>query len=427
VSKGGGMHILFLSPNFAPEVNAAATRQYEHCRRWAAAGHEVTVITPAPNWPQGKLYDGYRNHWKNVETVEGVRVVRVWTLICANQGFLLRTLSFVSYMLRAVLCACFVRDVDVIVASSPQFFGGLAGMFTRWFKRRPFVLEIRDIWPESIVAVGAMQRTFSIRLLEWLERKMYQSASHIVTVGDGYRDKLLERNVPIEKISIVSNGVDLSQWQPSPPMSDVRQKWNAEGKFVCAYVGTVGMAHGLEVMLHTAEKLESQGRSEVMFWVVGDGARRSELETEVKRKGLTNISFMGLVPKSEVRSVLAECDACLVHLRGTELFGTVVPSKIFEMMAMEKPIIMGVRGPAQEIVLEADAGLPMVPDDSDSLLDCIEQIAVNSSDFKQGRQYVATNYDRDDLAQRMLSILAEQAGEDLPTAHSTAYMSRKAA
>jgi len=203
------MHILFLSHNFPPEVNALATRTYEHCRRWVASGHRVTVVTCAPNYPRGIVFEGYRNAWRSEEEMSGIRVVRVGTLVAPNEGFLRRTIYYVSYMLRAAFFGVTLRDVDVVVSSTPQFFGGWAGVLCRWMRRWPFVLEVRDIWPESILAVGAMKRTMVIRFLEWMEHRMYGAATHIVTVGEGYKRQLLERGVPESMITVVTNGVDL--------------------------------------------------------------------------------------------------------------------------------------------------------------------------------------------------------------------------
>lgn len=404
------MHILFLSHYFPPEVNAPATRTFEHCRQWVRDGHQVTVVTCAPNCPTGVVFSGYRNAWKSVETIEGIRVVRVWSLVSANEGFLRRILNFVSYMLTAVWQALWIRKVDVVVATSPQFFCGWAGVLVHWLKRTPFVLEIRDIWPESIVTVGAMRRSLAIRILEKLERWMYAAAGHIVTVGDGYRDKLLERGVPEAKITVVPNGVDTNAWQPRPMNADLRRQWNGEGKFVCSYIGTVGLAHGLQVVLKAAKTLKEAGRDEVTFWILGDGAQRAELEAEAKSLDLDNVVFTGLVPKAQVAEALASSDASLVHLKGTELFGTVVPSKIFETMAMNVPIIMGVVGQARNIVLRANAGVPMTPDDPASLLTAIDRIHESPMGYSTGRRYVSQEYDRQILAERMLQCLNEAAG-----------------
>jgi glycosyltransferase involved in cell wall biosynthesis len=408
------LHILFLSHYFPPEVNAPATRTYEHCRRWVAAGHRVTVITCAPNCPTGVVAAGYKNAWLSREWVDGIRVLRVWTWLSPNKGFLGRTINYLSYMVCATICALGVRKVDAIVATSPQFFCGWAGVLCRWFLRRPLLLEIRDIWPESIVTVGAMKRSPVMRLLEVLEQRMYASARQIVTVGDGYRDQLTDRGVSHEKIAVVPNGVDVSQFVPQRAVPQLRDQWRGNGRFVCAYIGTVGMAHGLDVIIRAARKLKEAGRDHVVFWIVGDGAERGRLERECRAEGLDQVVFTGLVPKSQIAEVIASCDACLVHLRKTELFETVIPSKIFEIMAMNVPIVMGVRGQAQRIVLAGQAGVAMTPEDEESLLAGIETIAGDRASFSRGRDYVARHFDRDVLARRLLDELVAMTTPTIP-------------
>ena len=194
------MHILFLTHYFPPEVNAPASRTFEHCRAWVKAGHEVTVITCAPNHPQGKLHEGYRNRFFQVETVEGIRVVRVWTLLASNEGFSRRTLNYLTYAMSAVFAAPRVRRPDVIVSTSPQFFCGLAGMPFKWMRWAPWVLEIRDLWPESIVSVGAMKKGAAIRFLEWVERRAYANADHIVSVTDSFVDHIAQNGGRADRV-----------------------------------------------------------------------------------------------------------------------------------------------------------------------------------------------------------------------------------
>jgi len=405
------MHILFLTHYFPPEVNAPATRTYEHAVRWVRAGHRVTVVTCNPNCPTGVLYPGYRNRLlPQREVLDGIEVVRVWTYLAPNAGTVRRTLNYLSYMVSASVAALRVSRPDVVVATSPQFFCGWAGVIVSRLRRLPFVLEIRDIWPESIETVGAIRFRPVLRFLQYLERRMYLAADHIVTVGEGYKRKILEKvNIP-DRISVIPNGVDLEKFRPQPPDSELRARWHGDGKFVCAYVGTIGMAHGLEVVLEAAEILKRQGRDDVVFWLVGEGARKAELEAETKRRGLEGrVVFTGRLPKEEMPKVLASVDACLVHLRKTELFETVIPSKIFEMMAMGKPIIMGVKGEALKIVEEAGAGLAMEPENSESLLECVERLSQTQVDVAEHResvrQYLKTNFTRDKLAERFLEVI----------------------
>ena len=405
------MRILFFSHYFPPEVNAPASRTYEHCVRWARAGHDVTVITCAPNCPDGVLFDGYRNRlWPQTEKVDGIRVIRTWTYLAPNAGTTRRIANYVSYMVSATLASLLVRRPDVVVATSPQFFCAWAGVFASWLKWAPLVVEIRDIWPESIAAVGAMKNGRLLRMLEWLERRLYLSADHIVTVGNGYKQRIEEKVAVDGRISVVTNGVDLNFFKPREADRDFLQEWGLEGKFVCSYVGTIGMAHGLEVVVEAARLLKQQGRNDIAFCLVGDGASRQRLEDQVRREGLqSHVVFTGRLPKSAMPRVLACSNASLIHLKKCELFEGVIPSKIFETMAMGVPMIMGVRGEARRIVDQAEAGIDMEPDDAQSLVAAVERLAdepaVAAQLGKSGRQFVDRYFNRETLAAGYLALL----------------------
>jgi len=234
------LRILFLTHYFPPEGNAPASRVHAFCRRWVRRETDrmaVTVITCAPNIPDGKVYDGYRNRISQREQVDGIDVIRVWTYLAPNAGTVRRILNFVSYMVSATISAVFIRRPDVVIATSPQFFCGWAGVFVAWIRWAPFILEIRDIWPESIVAVGAMKQGRLLRVLEWLELRMYAAANHIVTVGDGYRRELLAKGVPDGKLTVITNGIDKELLQPREPDPMLLARFNPDGRFVCSYIG----------------------------------------------------------------------------------------------------------------------------------------------------------------------------------------------
>jgi len=405
------MHILFLSHYFPPEVNAPATRTYEHCKRWVELGHKVTVVTCAPNCPKGVIYKGYKNSFRSVEEIDGIEVVRIWTYLAPNKGFLKRIINYLSYMFNSVIQCMFLGNVDVLIATSPQFFCGWSGVLLHWLRKWPFILEIRDIWPESIITVGAMKKSKVISFLELLEKKMYLASDHIVAVGQGYKERIASKGISKENISVIINGVDLEQFNPSKVSSINNSKYKIDNKFVCSYIGTVGMAHGLEVIIKAAQICKQKGIENIVFRVVGDGAKREELENFSKKEDLENqLIFTGRLPKEEMPLVISSSDCCLVHLRGTELFGTVIPSKIFELMAMNIPIIMGVKGEAQDIVIKGKAGVIMEPDNPESLLSCIEKIQTAGKESFKGREYVSLHYDRDKLARDMVEIVERVYG-----------------
>jgi glycosyltransferase involved in cell wall biosynthesis len=362
------------------------------------------------------VYPGYRNRWRpQREQVDGVQVVRVWTYLAPNAGSLRRIVNFLSYLFTAVLASLWLPRPDVVIATSPQFFCGWAGVLVARLRRVPLVLEIRDIWPESIQAVGAMRCRPLLRILEHLERRMYLAADHIVTVGEGYRDRILQRAEVAERISVITNGVDPNRFVPRPADPEFLRTWNLQGKFVCSYIGTVGMAHGLEVVLETARLLRNQGRTDIGFCVVGDGSSRQRLEQEAHAAGVDDlVVFTGQQPKERVPAILASSGACLVHLKKCELFATVIPSKIFETMAMGRPIIMGVQGPARDIVVQSGAGLEMIPESAESLLERVTTLADDRPLAlrlgQAARRRVLADFNRDVLAERLLHLVEEVAG-----------------
>jgi len=413
------MHILFFSHYYPPEVNAPATRTYEHAVRWVRAGHEVTVVTCVPNCPSGVVFEGYRNRLRpQLEVLDGVRVVRVWTYVAPNAGTVRRILNYLSYMISAVLVAIRLPRPDVVIATSPQFFCGWAGVLLHWLRRVPLVLEIRDIWPDSIETVGAIRFRPVLRFLEWLERRMYLAADHVVTVGEGYRQNILKKVDLGERISVITNGVDLKRFVPQGPDARFLHQWDLEGAFVCSYVGTIGMAHGLEVVIEAARLLRARGRRDIRFCLVGDGAERARLENLARQAGVSDlVVFTGRQPKEEIPPILASSDACLVHLRPCELFGTVLPSKLFEIMAMGRPIILGVNGQARDIVRQAEAGVEIEPGSAQGLAEAVERLAddrvLAARLGASARKYVAAHFNRDILAAEYLKLLHRVAGVEI--------------
>lgn len=405
------MHILFLTDNFPPETNAPATRTFEHARRWVRAGVKVTVVTTAPNFPAGKLFPGYRNRLFQREWMDGVETIRVWTYITANEGFARRTLDYMSFMVSGFLASLFLPRPDVIVSTSPQFFTACAAYVLSLFKRRPFVFELRDLWPDSIIAVGAMRENAMIRLLRKLEYFLYRKAARIVSVTNSFKKILVGNGIPQERIEVVPNGAELQTYQPGERPQGLAERLGLQGKFVAAYVGTVGMAHGLEALLTAAERLRE--RNEIRFIVVGTGAERENLMAEASRRSISNVLFVGAVSKAEVRDFWKLCDVALVLLKDHPLFNHVLPSKMFEAMSTGRAIILGVRGESRALLESAGAGVAIEPEDADALARAISDLAGDPSRCRNmgnsGRRFVETHYNRDLLALKMLEVLQGMA------------------
>ena len=399
------MKILFLTDNFPPEVNAPASRTYDHAKVWQKMGHQVTIVTCAPNFPKGKVYDGYKNKLCQIEYVEGIKVVRVWSYITANEGFVKRTLDFISFSITSFIVGLFI-SCDVIIATSPQFFTALSGRTLSFFKQKPWIMEVRDLWPESIKTVGAMNDGAIIRYFEWQEMRCYRSAQKIIVVTDSFKRTLIARGVEPEKIQVIKNGVNKELFAPMPKDAELIKQLNLENKKVIGYIGTHGMAHKLNFILECAKKID--GHKNYHFIFIGAGAEKNNLLQLKDALQLTNVTMLDPVPKNEVNRYISILDVSLINLRKSDLFKTVIPSKIFENAAMRIPIIMGVEGEAKDIIEGYNAGVCFAPEDETdfiSKLDILLSDSIKYAEYQDGCTSLANDFDRERLAKSMLNII----------------------
>lgn len=401
------MKILFLTDNFPPEVNAPATRTFEHCKEWVSLGHEVVVITTAPNFPSGKLYDGYKNKIYTVEKIEGIKVVRVLTYITANQGFFRRTLDYLSFMFTSFIASCFIGKIDLIIGTSPQFFTVCSAYLVGFFKRKPWVFELRDLWPESIVSVGAMKKGFIIKLFKRLEFFLYQKAAFIIPNTEAFKNYLLTKGIEEKKIKVIPNGANLDLFFDSIKDPYLLNQLKIENKFVIGYIGTHGLAHSLDFIINSIHKLQ---HVDIHFLFIGDGAVKSQLVKNASFLKLTNVTFLDSIEKNEVRRYISIIDAALVPLKNSPTFKTVLPSKIFESCAMNKPILLGVDGEARELVEKFNVGLYFKPEDEQDFLYKTLTLVNDKYAYQQYKKNCSTlakNYDRKKLAYEMINFLHE--------------------
>ena len=402
------MHILFLSHYFPPETNAPASRTYEHTVRWVREHDlKVTVITNHPNHPNGTLFPGFINRCLTRERLDGIEIYRVWSYLAANSGFFHRTLNYLVFMVASILAALRVPKPDVVVATSPQFFCAVAGYVVSRIKGCPFVFELRDIWPESIVTVGAMRKSFLIRLMEKLELFLYQRSTKIVAVTDAFRDYLINKGIPAHKIQVIKNGVDLRFFSPQEGSEKLRQELGGEDKFIISYIGTVGMAHAVDKIVEVAAKLRDN--PEFLFLIVGEGAQKQQISEMVTELRLENIKIIPGVSRDRVRDYYVISDLVLVTLKDSPLFRKVIPSKIFEIMAMARPILCGVDGECWKIIEQARSGVLVEPENVIEMIETIKALKGQIENLhamgQRGRKFVETFFDRNDLAVRYLNNL----------------------
>ena len=402
------MKVLFISENFPPETNAAATRVHERALYWVADGHRVTVITSAPNFPTGRLIGDYENRWHQVADVDGVRVIRVKTFMAPNRGRVARTLDFLSFMVSGFVAGLFEARPDVVVATSPQFFAAVAGWALSAVRRIPFVFELGDLWPESISAVGAVEASLVLRGLEWMELFLYRRSAAVVSLSPAFKENLTRRGIAPGKIAVVMNGVDLDRYGPRPIDQDLAAAWDLEGRFVVGYVGTHGIAHALDNVLDAAEHLADN--QDIRFLLVGAGAERDVLVAEAERRGIGNIVFAPAQAKERMAGVWSLCDVALVHLKDLPLFTGVIPSKLFEAMGMGLPILLAAPdGEAARIVRDHDCGLCVAAQDPAALAAAVRRLRGDEGlcrDLAARSLTAAPHHSRRRQAEEMMQVLS---------------------
>lgn len=400
------MKILWVAQWFPPDLGALPARITEMSRVWIREGHDVTVVTAFPHHPLGVIPERYRGKLVIEESYEGIRVVRCWLWALPNRRMWQRTLCQISFAVSSVFFALWrPARPDVVIVSSPPFFAVPAGWAFSRLRRAPLVFEVRDLWPAVFVASGVLSEGLVYRLLSAMEKASYRAAKKIVVVTKSFRQDLIERGVPAEKVAVVVNGADPDLYAPRPAPA-MRERLSRGAEFLVTYVGTHGILQGLEQILDAAEAFREDSR--VAFAFVGEGARKDALIAEAKRRGLSRVAFHKAVSKDEVPEVYAASDACVVCLRPLPIFRKFVPSKIFEVLASGRPLVAALEGEAAEIAREAGA-LTARPGNGASIAEALRRLlsdpATREAMGERGRRYVREHYDRRTLALDYLAVL----------------------
>ena len=407
------MKLLYVSQYFPPEMGAPAARAAELSRHWVRMGHEVTVLTGFPNHPTGVVPPEWRsrqNRLRYSEVVDGVQVKRTWLWALPNRKAHERIRNYASFALSAAFTGLTLPKQDVIIATSPQLLCALAGWWVAWSMRRPFVFEVRDLWPESLAAVGAGgEGSVLHQTLGAIAGFLYRRADRVVVVTPAFKDHLVEHwHVPVEKISVVENGVETDLFRPDPKAEEIRKELHLEGRFLICYVGTMGMAHGLETLIAAAEEMQTV-LPNATFLLIGEGAEKERIVELAAARGLTNIRFLSQQPRERIPAYVSAADLCLVMLKKTELFKTVVPTKLLEYMACARPVIVAVDGQSRLLVEEAHAGTFVPPEDSQALVRAICELerdrAKRDEMGASGREYIVAKLSREKTARDYVEVL----------------------
>ncbi|SRR6266487_426478 len=413
--------ILIISRYYPPEVAISGVCLSEIAKRFAKLGHEVTVLTTVPNYPTGVVPAAYRGRLIQEETLDGVRVVRIWSYAAPNKGYIWRTFAQLSFgCLAPILGWKKSGDPEVVIVSSPPLFNVIAGRIVAWLKRRPLVLRVADLWPESAVKLGVLHNSLLIRLAEWLEWTTYQQAGFVWTVTEGIYNTLLQRGLSAEHIFLSTNGVDTVKFHPMPRMQ-ARKELGWDGRFTVLYAGNHGLAYGMTTILDAAELLQHD--ADIHFILVGYGVKKAELIEQAKVRYITNITFLDPVQHERMPLLLGGADVCLIPLRNVPFLKGTLPVKMFEMMACGRPFVLGAKGIARDLVeREANAGIVVEPENAEALVSTILYLRAHPEEAEalglQGREYVRSYFDYDQITAaldaRIETLLEKQGSVSIP-------------
>lgn len=410
------MRIVYLVQQFPPEVGAGPGRVAELAGHWIAAGAEVTVVTGMPNRPEGRIHREYRGRLFMEEDVAGIRVLRSWLYASPKHGFAGTLANNATFMASAVVHAIGrLGYADVLIASSPPFFPHVAGWLTSSARRIPLVLELRDLWPDYLVDMGVLRSTgVAARALYSLERFLLRRARHAVVVTESFERRVVGKGIPASRISVIPNGVELGSYYASQEPAPLPVVEPVVGTRVVGYLGNMGAGQGLRAVLEAAAQVAAADPS-VRFVLAGDGPERRGLEALAGQLGLRNLVLAGPIPKDQTRAFYNACDVCLVPLANVPVFQETVPSKLFEVLACERPVLASVGGEAARIVRMSGGGLVASPGDPSAIAQGILELLRRDPHElrvmgRRGRRYVAEHYERGRLAARYLELLREVAG-----------------
>jgi len=409
------LRVVFLTHYFPPEVGAPQARLSELATRISAAGHAVTVVTGLPNYPTGIIPPPYSGRRFIEEQVDGIRVIRTWVYAARNRGFARRILNHLSFAISSLWAIRAVGPVDVIFVESPPLMIAFAALAYRWMKRAPYVFNVSDIWPQSAVELGALRNPVAIWLAERLELHAYKRAARVSVVTPGMLERLAARGVPRAKLFLLTNGVDTTIYQPSPPDVELARRLGLDRHRVFMYAGTHGMAQGLDVVLEAA-KLTSN--PEVLYVLAGEGAEKEALMKKAAAEGISNIRFLPNQPKSAMPALLNLAYASIIPLKRLDLFKSALPSKMFESMATGRPIVAALWGEAADLIEQAQCGVVVPPEDPHAMRDAVETLAADPGLAGRlgasGRSYVVEHFERGTIATRFADLLQQAAMRQRP-------------
>jgi glycosyltransferase involved in cell wall biosynthesis len=406
------MRILLINQAFVSPDEPGHTRHFEMAKFLQSRGHDLVIVASDLNYQTGQRTVERRGLYAE-QNFDGVRVLRAYIYPALHRSYFWRVVSFFSFMFSSVWTALQVRDVDLVMGTTPPIFQAVSAWFVAWMRRKPFLLEVRDLWPEFGVSMGVLKNPVVIALARWLERFLYARATHILVNSPAYREYMISKGVPERKVTYIPYGTDVDMFNPGVDGSSIRSELGLQDKFVVLYAGALGQANDIDTILRAAERLKSEEK--IRFVLFGDGKERSRLQSEAERMQLSNVIFAGVRPKKEMPLVVAAADVCLAILQDIPMFRTTYPNKVFDYMAAGRATVLVIDGVSRQLIEESGGGAYVQPED-DAML--AERILELSKDPKRvqgmgqdAREYLVKHLDRRDKLNETLELLTRLVEE----------------
>ena len=415
------MHILYFHQYFSTRQGSTGTRSYEMAQRLIAAGHRVTMVCASYGVANTGLSGPYVRGRREGD-VDGIHVIEL-ELPCSNRDSLLkRSWTFLKYSIRSSVIAA-TRDCDLVFATSTPLTAAIPGLAGRWLGRRPFVFEVRDLWPELPRAMGVVKNPVILAAMGWLERRAYRNATHCIGLAPGICDGIA-RHIPRDRISLVPNGCDLDFFDP-----ERAAPWRPEGidrdAFVAVFSGTHGPANGLNAVLDAAAELRRRGRDDIRLLLVGDGKDKARLIDRAANEDLRNVVFHDSIPKDRMPGLLAGADAGMQILANVPAFyyGT-SPNKFFDYLAAGRPVVCNYPGWVADLIREHGCGVAVPPDDPAAFADALQELADHRDRLPAmgvaARRLAESEFDREQLGGRFVQALTGDSPAPAATSRAPA-------
>ncbi|MCA9263767.1 MAG: glycosyltransferase family 4 protein [Planctomycetales bacterium] len=400
------MKVLILHQNFVDHLHPGGTRHFELAKYLMTAGHEVTIVAGNVDYLTGQVI--MKTRWGGAEqNLDGVRVLRAYTYPSLHRSFTWRVIAFLSFMVSSVWVALRAGKVDVVMGTSPPIFQLPSAWIVSALKRVPFLLEVRDLWPEFAVDMGVLKNPLLIRVARIVEKFFYARATHVIVNSPAYKDYLLGKSVPAAKISVVANGVDASMFDPAADGASIRQQFTLDDHFIATYAGALGQANDIPTILRAAQRLKQ--RHDIRILIVGGGKELPKLRELAQSLELENVIFGGAFPKQQMRDVLAASNCCLATLQDIPMFRTTYPNKVFDYMAAGRPTVLGIDGVIRKVVDDAHGGIFVPPGNDEKLAAAITTLADDPALCRtmgqSARVHVQEHFDRAKQAELFADVL----------------------